>query len=403
MTDASHAPLERTPLHDRHLALGARMVPFAGYEMPVHYADGVLKEHSYEDLRDEGRIEASTTGGWLGFTDKYWLVSLLPDQQTALKTRFTHSVANGVDKYQADYLRAPITVAPGESQQVSDHMFAGAKEVTLIDRYEEQLGVINFNKSVDWGWFHFLTRPIFYALHWLHGVLGNYGLAILALTLAIKLVFFPLANKSYRAMSQMKKLQPEMVKLRERYGDDKAKMNQELMALYKKEKINPAAGCLPILIQIPVFFSLYKVLFVTIELRHAPFFGWIHDLSAPDPTNLFTLFGLIPWAPPDILHLGLWPIIMGITMFLQMKLNPQPADPVQAKVFMLMPIFFTVLLAGFPAGLVIYWAWNNTLSIGQQALIMHRHGAFAERRAEKQQKAAEAKPSNGKGKAANSG
>ena len=364
---------------------------FILHEGPIGVVDGVLREHDYDDLRDDGRIEANATGGWLGFTDKYWLVSLIPDQQAPLKTRFSHAMVNGTDKYQADYLRSPVTVAPGESQQVTDHMFAGAKEVALIDRYEEQLGVANFNKSVDWGWFHFLTRPIFYALHWLHGVLGNYGLAIIALTLGIKLIFFPLASKSYKAMSQMKKLQPEMVKLRERYGDDKQKMNQELMGLYKKEKINPAAGCLPILIQIPVFFALYKVLFVTIELRHAPFYGWIEDLSAPDPTNLFTLFGLIPWAPPEILHLGLWPLIMGVTMFLQMKLNPQPADPIQAKVFMLMPIFFTILLAGFPAGLVIYWAWNNTLSIAQQALIMHQNGAFAERRAAKQEIVAPAK------------
>ncbi|MFN4090573.1 MAG: membrane protein insertase YidC, partial [Alphaproteobacteria bacterium] len=282
---------------------------FILHEGPIGVIDGVLREYSYGTLRDDGRIQAPATGGWLGFTDKYWLVALIPDQAAPLTTRFSHSFSDGSDKYQADYLRAAVTVPPGGRQQVTDRLFAGAKEVTLIDRYEEQLGVARFDRAVDWGWFYFLTRPIFYALHWLNGVLGNYGLAILALTLAIKIVFFPLANKSYRAMSQMKKLQPEMLRLRERYGDDKAKMNQELMALYRKEKINPAAGCLPILVQIPVFFALYKVLFVTIELRHAPFYGWIEDLSAPDPTNLFNLFGLIPWAPPDFLHLGIWPII----------------------------------------------------------------------------------------------
>ena len=351
------------------------------HEGPVAVLDGTLREIDYDDLRDKGKIEGTTTGGWLGITDKYWLVSLIPDQATEVKTRFSHSMAGNVDKYQADYLRPALTVAPGQRTEVTDRLFAGAKEVHLLDRYQDELGIVNFELAVDWGWFYFLTKPIFYALDWLKVHVGNFGLAILILTLGIKLLFFPLANKSYRAMSQMKKLQPEMMRLRERYGEDKQRLNQELMALYKKEKINPAAGCLPILVQIPVFFALYKVLFVSIELRHAPFYGWIRDLSAPDPTNLFNLFGLIPWTPPDLLHLGAWPLIMGVTMFLQQKLNPQPADPVQAKMFMLMPVFFTVLLAGFPAGLVIYWTWNNLLSILQQWVIMKRAGAFEERRA----------------------
>ena len=350
------------------------------HEGPIAVLDGKLKEHSYEELQ-KGRIEGGTTGGWLGFTDKYWLVSLIPDQQAPVKARFAHTGSNGKDRYQADYLRNPVTVPAGGRVEVADRLFAGAKEVLLIDRYEADLGIVRFDRAVDWGWFYFLTKPIFYALHWLKVHLGNFGLAILVLTVFIKLLFFPLANKSYRAMSQMKKLQPEMMRLRERFGDDKARMNQELMALYRKEKINPAAGCLPIVVQIPVFFALYKVLFITIELRHAPFYGWIEDLSAPDPTNIFNLFGLIPWHPPEFLHLGVWPIIMGVTMLLQMKLNPQPADPIQARMFMLMPIFFTVLLAGFPAGLVIYWAWNNLLSILQQWVIMKRSGAFEERRA----------------------
>ncbi|HUX79049.1 MAG TPA: membrane protein insertase YidC, partial [Alphaproteobacteria bacterium] len=241
-----------------------------------------------------------------------------------------------------------------------------------LDGYEETLGINHFDLAVDFGWFYFLTKPIFYALEFLKGILGNFGLAILALTVLIKLLFLPLANKSYESMGRMKSLQPEIEKVRERYADDRMKMNEKVMELYKKEKVNPLAGCLPMIIQIPVFFALYKVLFVSIEMRHAPFYGWIHDLSAPDPTTVFNLFGLIPWDPPSFLMIGAWPIIMGGTMFLQQKLSPPPADPVQAKLFLFMPIFFTYLLSQFPAGLVIYWAWNNTLSIAQQWFIMKR-------------------------------
>ena len=243
-----------------------------------------------------------------------------------------------------------------------------------LDSYEKNIGVRRFDLAIDFGWFYFLTKPIFYALLWINNHVLNLGVSILLLTICIKLLFFPLANKSYASMSKMKKLQPKIVQLRERCGDDKMKMNQEMMDLYKKEKVNPASGCLPILIQIPVFFALYKVLFVTIEMRHAPFFGWILDLSAPDPTTMFNLFGIIPWTPPDFLMIGVWPIIMGATMFLQQKLNPQPADPIQAKIFLFLPLFFTFLLARFPAGLVIYWAWNNLLSILQQWVIMRRMG-----------------------------
>ncbi|MDP6603850.1 MAG: membrane protein insertase YidC, partial [Rhodospirillales bacterium] len=232
-------------------------------------------------------------------------------------------------------------------------------------------------RAIDFGWFYFLTKPIFYTLIFINDHVGNFGIAILLLTVGIKLIFFPLANKSYRAMSKLKKLQPETVKLRERFGEDKAKMNQELMALYKREKANPASGCLPMVVQIPVFFALYKVLFVTIEMRQAPFFGWIKDLSQADPTSLFNLFGLLPFTPPDFLMIGIWPLIMGASMFLQQRLNPQPADPIQAKVFLMLPVVFTVILAPFPAGLVIYWAWNNSLSILQQWVIMKRMGAFS--------------------------
>jgi len=342
--------------------------------------DETLKEVDYDELQDEGVIQQSSTGGWIGITDKYWLTALVPDQKTNVSSRFIHRLDNGVDRYQTDFLSPVLNVANGGSASSESRLFAGAKEVPLLDRYAEQVGITNFDLAVDFGWFYFLTKPIFLALLYINGFVGNLGFSILVLTILIKALFFPLANKSYVAMSKMKEIQPKMVKLREQYGDDKMRLNQEMMALYKKEKANPAAGCLPIIIQIPVFFSLYKVLFVTIEMRHAPFIGWIHDLSAPDPTTIFNLFGLIPWDPPMMLAaggalgIGIWPLIMGVSMFLQQKLNPQPADPIQAKIFLFLPIMFTFLLARFPAGLVVYWAWNNTLSILQQWLIMRRMG-----------------------------
>jgi YidC/Oxa1 family membrane protein insertase len=333
-----------------------------------------------------GTIDYASTGGWIGITDKYWLVSLIPDQKDAVKAQFIHAMQQGSDLFQADFAQAnPSQLAPGSSAETSSRLFAGAKEVRLLDRYRDGLGIPLFDRAVDFGWFYFLTKPIFFLLDFLNGVVGNFGIAILLLTVAIKLLFLPLANRSYRAMSKMKALGPEMTKLRERYKDDKAKLNTEMMALYKREKVNPAAGCLPIVIQIPVFFSLYKVLFVTIEMRHAPFFGWIKDLSSPDPTSILNLFGILPWAVPDLsafgpLHLlsiGIWPIIMGVTMFLQQKLNPAPPDPVQARIFMLLPVIFTFMLGQFAAGLVIYWAWNNLLSIAQQRFIMWRMGVKA--------------------------
>jgi len=328
----------------------------------------------YSSLNPGTPLDYSSEGGWLGFTDKYWLTSLVPPQNEAVKARFTHTVDAGVDRYQADYLGPEATVAPGSTVESSARFFAGAKEVNLLDAYKDS-GIPLFDRAIDFGWFYFLTKPIFLILQFFYQILGNFGLAILLLTLCVKLLFFPLANKSYNAMSKMKLLQPEIQKLRERFPDDKARQQQEMMALYKRVGANPLAGCLPIVIQIPVFFALYKVLFVTIEMRHAPFFGWIHDLSAPDPTSFANLFGLLPFAPPAILMIGAWPLIMGLTMFLQQKLNPQPVDPVQARMFMLLPVIFTYMLAAFPAGLVIYWAWNNLLSIGQQWAIMHRAGA----------------------------
>jgi YidC/Oxa1 family membrane protein insertase len=312
----------------------------------------------------------------MGITDKYWLTALIPDQNEKLTSRFRHVTQDKTDIYQVDYTGSYRDVAPGATLSASDHFFAGAKEVSLLDHYQETLGIPHFDRAIDFGWFYFLTKPIFLTLDFFYQLIGNFGLAIMLLTVIIKALFFPLANKSYRAMSKMRVLQPELQKLRERFGDDKVKLNQEMMALYKRVGANPMAGCLPIAIQIPVFFSLYKVLYVTIEMRHAPFYGWIHDLSAPDPTSFVNLFGLLPFTPPDfaLLHIGAWPIIMGITMFLQQKLNPQPPDPVQAKMFMALPFVFTYMLAQFASGLVIYWAWNNLLSIAQQWAIMRGAG-----------------------------
>ncbi|MDP6269327.1 MAG: membrane protein insertase YidC [Alphaproteobacteria bacterium] len=333
-----------------------------------------LKEVDYDELVDEETIEATSTGGWIGLTDKYWLAALIPDQKEAIRAGFRHSLAEEKDKDPVDFLGAARALVPGASIEVTSHFFAGAKQVQKLEGYQEALGISRFDLVIDWGWFPFLTKPIFIAIDYFNRMLGNFGLAILLFTVLMRILFFPLANKSFRSMGAMKKLQPEMVKMKERYGSDKAKLNQAMMELYKKEKVNPMAGCLPIALQIPVFFALYKVLFVTIEMRHAPFYGWIHDLSAPDPTNFFTLLGLIPWDPPQFLHLGVWPLAMGISMFLQQKLNPPPADPVQAKVFMMLPIVFTFLLANFPAGLVIYWTWNNILSMAQQWVIQKRVG-----------------------------
>ncbi len=352
------------------------------HEGLVGVLNETLQEIDYSDvLEAENRtISESSNGGWLGITDKYWAAALIPDQSVSVSTRFTGQTLAGVARYQADYLYSEGTVvAPGSSVETTNSLFAGAKVVSQIDGYEAALGANHFDKIVDFGWFYYITKPLFHALHWLNEKIGNFGVAILILTVFIKLAFFPLANKSYKAMAKMRKLQPEMLDLRERFGEDKQRLNQEMMALYKREGANPMSGCLPILIQIPVFFALYKVMFVTIEMRQAPFFGWIKDLSAPDPTSILNLFGLMPWGVPElgvlnVLNLGVWPLIMGITMFLQQRLNPQPPDPIQAKIFLFMPIMFTFLLATFPAGLVVYWAWNNTLSIIQQAVIMKRAG-----------------------------
>ena len=347
------------------------------HEGPYGVFNGSLKEFSYSDFKDGKQQKITTTGGWLGITDKYWMATLVPDQKAKVEATIKSTGAGPDLKYQIDYVGGALTIAPGATATTEARLFAGAKIVRVIDAYEKKYNIDRFDLTIDWGWFWFFTKPLFWLLEWLYVQLGNFGLSILVLTVIVKAVFFPLANKSYAAMSKMKALQPEMEKLKARYGEDRQRMNQELMQLYRREKVNPAAGCLPIVVQIPVFFALYKVLYTTIEMRHQPFFGWIRDLAAPDPLTILTGFGLFHWQVPEFLHffnIGLWPIIMGVTMFLQQKLNPQPTDPVQARVFQFLPILFTFMLGSFAAGLVIYWAWSNTLSIAQQYTIMRRHG-----------------------------
>ena len=339
---------------------------------------GEQKSKYTTDIEDKTHTFEPATGGWLGFTDKYWAATIIPDQTARYVAQFTGQDAklpNEQPAYQTDYKRDALTVPPGQSRSVEARLFAGAKQMTLIEDYREKLNAKQFDLLIDWGWFFFITKPLFYLMESINSVVNNFGVTILILTVLVRLAFFPLANKQFASMAKMKKLQPQMQQLRERYQDDKTKQQQELMDLYKREKVNPISGCLPILLQLPVFFALYKVLYITIDMRHAPFFGWIKDLSAPDPTSLFNLFGLLPFAAPDFLHIGVWPLIMGITMWLQMQLNPQQPDPVQQQIFSWMPVLFTFLLASFPAGLVIYWAWSNTLSLTQQYFIMKRQGA----------------------------
>jgi YidC/Oxa1 family membrane protein insertase len=336
----------------------------------VHYAD--LVKAKVRDFK-------ANKGGFLGITDKYWASALIPDQTKNHDGRFLAGSIGATPTYQADVLLPVETINPGTTTTVTTRLFAGAKETNLIDSYQDALGLKNFDLMIDWGWFYFITKPLFKLMSYIYGLVGNFGVAILLVTVVIKALFFPLANKSYTSMARMKAVQPAMQDIQKRFADDKAKQQQALMELYKKEKINPVAGCWPVLLQIPVFFALYKVLFVTIEMRQAPFFGWIKDLAAPDPTTIFNLFGLIPFNFPAWVPLvGIWPIIMGITMWLQMKMNPEPTDPVQKAVFGWMPIVFTFMLASFPAGLVIYWAWNNILSVSQQYLIMKKQGVKVE-------------------------
>ncbi len=354
--------------------------------------DQGLQEETYKKIEDKKSETWDVTNAWLGITDKYWAATLLPDTDAKVRARFSAGEAGGFKTYQTDYLVQPQTIAPGATGSTNARLFAGAKEVSVVGinfpfgpgGYNQALGLNHFDLLIDWGWFYFITKPMFLALDFFFHLVGNFGIAILIVTVLVKILFFPLANKSYASMAKMKAVQPQMAMIKERYADDRVKQQQAMMELYKKEQINPVAGCLPIAIQIPVFFSLYKVLFVTIEMRHAPFYGWIHDLSAGDPTNIFNLFGLLPFDPSGLpllggyLALGAWPAIMGVTMWVQMKLNPAPPDPTQQIIFSWMPLIFTFMLAKFLAGLVIYWAWNNTLSVIQQSVIMHRNGAKIE-------------------------
>ncbi len=406
VTNVSNAPVT---LYPYALISRGGTPPVSGYSI-LHegfigyVGDSGLQELTYKNVDDakplednpdsKGYLFRGVSNAWLGITDKYWAAALLPDTNLTL-TNAHFSTGGRQKRYQADYMGPAQTVNIGGVGSANARVFAGAKEVSVVGvnfplvgfgGYNQQLNLNHFDLLIDWGHFYFITKPMFLALDYFYHLVGNFGIAILLVTVIVKLLFFPLANKSYASMAKMKSVQPQLQALKERFPDDKVKQQQEMMEIYKKEKINPIAGCLPVALQIPVFFSLYKVLFVTIEMRHAPFYGWIKDLSAPDPTNLFTLFGLIPFDPiatlgPHIgayLVLGIWPIIMGITMWFQMKLNPSPPDPTQKMIFDWMPLIFTFMLAGFPAGLVIYWAWNNLLSVLQQSFIMRRNGVKVE-------------------------
>ena len=353
------------------------------HEGAVGVLGAQLKQLQFKKWKEQGQFEQTSTGGWLGVTDKYWLAAVIPDQKESVKGTFRVSGVGGVDVYEAAYVGPARAVAPGMQTTEAMRLFAGAKKLSVLQGYEARLGFPRFDDAVDWGNLWFLTRPIFWVLEKFYSVIGNFGVAILCLTVVLRLIMFPLANKSYESVSRMKKIQPQMEELKKRYAKDPAKMQQETMELYKREKINPLSGCLPVLVQIPIFYALYKVLFVTLEMRHAPFFGWVHDLSAPDPTSFVNLFGLIPWDPAttpligSILggpaHIGVWPILYGMTMWLTTQMNPQPSqDPTQKMIFQLFPIIFTFALSHSPAGLVIYWCWTNILSILQQYVIMRR-------------------------------
>lgn len=362
-------------LNRRYKQMGPSL--FILHEGPIAVLDEKLTEIDYQTLEEDGAQKIDNARGWLGFTDKYWLAAFIPEEGT-FTANFNHYVKNGITRYQAEYLGPRQQVAEGQTAIYNTRLFAGAKELDILDAYAEgQAGdapILFFDRAVDFGWLYFLTKPMFMLLDYFYGIVGNFGVAILILTLLIKLVMFPLANKSYIMSSRMRALQPRMKEIQQTHAEDRVRLQQELMKLYREEKVNPASGCLPLLIQFPVFFALYKVLFVTIEMRHAPFIGWIQDLSAKDPSNLFTLFGLIEWAPPDIMHLGILPILMCISMVIQMRQQPSPTDPTQAKVMKLMPYFFLFFFSSMPAGLVLYWTFSNVLSILQQAVISKKHG-----------------------------
>jgi len=340
---------------------------YISHEGFIGVFDEELKEDDYDDI-EEKKIVREASKGWLGITDKYWMTALVPEQGKNFKSTFLYK-----NSYKANYiLNSPTTIRPSSSNSNSVKLFVAAKEVETIDAYAADQNIEKLDLVIDWGWFYFFTKPLFFIIDYLFKLSGNFGIAIVLITIGIRLLFFPLANYSFRSMAKMKALQPEMVRLKELHKDDKMKLQQEMMSLYKKEKVNPASGCLPVIIQIPFFFAIYKMLFISLEMRHQPFFGWIKDLSAQDPTSLFNIFGLIPWDPPSFLVIGIWPILMGASMWVQQKLNPAPTDPIQAKIFAFFPIFLTIILASFPSGLVVYWTVNNILTITQQWVIMKR-------------------------------
>ena len=329
--------------------------------------DEELKEEDYDDI-EEKKFTTNSSSGWLGITDKYWITAIVPEKNKNFKSEFIHD-----KNYRANFIQTePIQSSPNQTISSEIRVFTAAKEVGVIDLYATNQEIEKFDLTIDWGWFYFFTKPLFFVADYFFKLTGNFGIAIILITACIRLIFFPLANYSFKSMAKMKILQPEMVRLKELHKDDKVKLQQEMMALYKREKVNPISGCLPVVIQIPFFFAIYKMLFVTIEMRQQPFFGWIQDLSARDPTSVFNLFGLIPWDPPTFLMIGAWPIMMGITMYIQQKLNPTPPDPLQAKIFMFFPLFLTVILAPFPSGLVVYWTINNILTMAQQWVIIRR-------------------------------
>lgn len=327
-----------------------------------------LEEKNYKDIEKE-KLVLTSEKGWLGITDKYWISALVPEKGKKFKSEFLFS--DGI--YRANFIEVEPLIINANSNISSEIIaFTAAKEVSVIDNYSENLGIEKFDLAIDWGWFYFFTKPLFFIIDYFFKLTGNFGVAIVIITALIRLLFFPLANYSFRSMAKMKILQPEMLRLKELHKEDKTKLQQEMMALYKREKVNPISGCLPVLIQIPFFFAIYKMLFITLEMRHQPFFGWIKDLSDRDPTSIFNLFGLIPWDPPSFLMIGIWPILMGLSMFLQQKLNPAPPDPIQAKIFMFFPLFLTIILAPFPSGLVVYWTVSNVLTIAQQWVIIRK-------------------------------
>tara|TARA_S200000501_G_scaffold362029_1_gene391067 strand:- start:441 stop:2123 length:1683 start_codon:yes stop_codon:yes gene_type:complete len=340
---------------------------YISHEGFIGVFDEELKEDDYDDI-EEKKIVREADEGWLGITDKFWVMALVPAKGENFKSTFLYN-----DSFKANYiLNNPTIINPSSNNSNKVKLFVAAKEVETIDSYAANENINKFDLVIDWGWFYFFTKPLFFIIDYLFKFSGNFGFAIVIITIAIRLVFFPLANYSFRSMAKMKAVQPEMMRLKELHKEDKVKLQQEMMALYRKEKINPASGCLPILIQIPFFFAIYKMLFISLEMRHQPFFGWIKDLSDKDPTTIFNLFGLIPWDPPSFLIIGIWPILMGASMWVQQKLNPAPADPVQAKIFAFFPLFLTIILASFPSGLVVYWTINNILTIAQQWVIMRQ-------------------------------